>query len=61
MEHTFRVACEAGKPVGVNAFNVDQARAYLEQGAAFALVGADVQLLATSARALAADFIPNNK
>ncbi|WP_363324494.1 hypothetical protein [Corynebacterium capitovis] len=40
---------------------MDQARAYLEQGAAFALVGADVQLLATSARALAADFIPNNK
>lgn len=44
----------AGKPVGVNAFNEDQARAYLDAGASFALVGADVQLLAGAARGLAA-------
>lgn len=60
VEETFRAAREAGKPVGVNAFNLDQARAYLGQGASFALVGADVQLLANSARALAADFTHDN-
>lgn len=53
---TFADVKAAGKPVGVNAFNLDQAREYLEQGASFVLIGADVQLLATTARTLAADF-----
>ncbi|WP_342319372.1 HpcH/HpaI aldolase family protein [Corynebacterium mayonis] len=54
---TFRAARDAGKPVGVNAFDLNQARTYLDQGAAFVLVGADVQMLANSARSLAADFV----
>lgn len=55
---TFEAVRAAGKPVGVNAFNLDQAREYLAQGASFALVGADVQLLANSARTLADKFAP---
>ncbi|MCJ7858166.1 HpcH/HpaI aldolase family protein [Corynebacterium kalidii] len=47
----------AGKPVGVNAFNPDQARDYLDAGASFVLVGADVTLLAGGARRLAEDFV----
>lgn len=54
--HTFDAVRAAGKPVGVNAFNLDQARAYLEQGASFALVAADVSLLAGAARNLADTF-----
>lgn len=47
---------DAGKPVGVNAFDLKQAQAYLDAGAAFVLVGADVQLLAGAARGLADKF-----
>lgn len=51
-------ACQdAGKPVGVNAFDLKQAQAYLDAGAAFVLVGADVQLLAGAARGLADKFV----
>lgn len=50
-------ACQdVGKPVGVNAFDLKQAQAYLDAGAAFVLVGADVQLLAGAARGLADKF-----
>ena len=50
-------ACQdAGKPVGVNAFDLKQAQAYLDGGAEFVLVGADVQLLAGAARGLADKF-----
>lgn len=48
---------EAGKPVGVNAFNLDQARDYLDAGANFVLVGADVQQLNLAARGLVDKFI----
>ncbi|WP_344721621.1 HpcH/HpaI aldolase/citrate lyase family protein [Nesterenkonia halobia] len=48
----------AGKPVGVNAFDPQAARAYLEAGASWILVGADVALVARGAEKLAADFIP---
>jgi 4-hydroxy-2-oxoheptanedioate aldolase len=43
----------AGKPVGVNAFDPAAAQAYLDAGASFVLVGADVALLARGSEALA--------
>ncbi|WP_394551734.1 HpcH/HpaI aldolase/citrate lyase family protein [Agromyces sp. MMS24-JH15] len=46
----------AGKPVGVNAFDPAIAAAYLDAGARFILVGADVTLLARGSEALAAAF-----
>lgn len=51
---TFDAVREAGKPVGVNAFDPATADAYLEAGASFILVGADVALLARGSEALAA-------
>lgn len=50
VRHTFEAVRAAGKPVGVNAFNLEAAREYLDAGASFTLVGADVQLLAGAAR-----------
>ncbi|MBN9174014.1 MAG: HpcH/HpaI aldolase/citrate lyase family protein [Microbacterium sp.] len=47
-----------GKPVGVNAFDPAIAQSYLDAGAAFILVGADVALLARGSEALAARFLP---
>lgn len=47
----------AGKKVGVNAFNHEQAQKYLDAGASFVLVGADVQLLTQASRGLAERFI----
>lgn len=44
----------AGKPVGVNAFDPTVAQNYLDAGASFVLVGADVALLARGSEALAA-------
>lgn len=49
---------DAGKPVGVNAFDPETAEMYLTQGADFVAVGADVALLARASEALAARFIP---
>lgn len=43
----------AGKPVGVNAFAESAARRYVELGASFVLVGADVTMLARESSALA--------
>ena len=54
---TFDAVRAAGTPVGVNAFDPAVADAYLEQGASFVLVGADVALLARGSEALAARFI----
>ena len=45
-----------GMPAGVNAFDPVAARAYLDAGARFVLVGADVTLLARGSEALARDF-----
>lgn len=50
----FEAVQAAGKPVGVNAFDPDAARAYVEAGADFILVGADVAMLARGSEALAA-------
>ncbi|MBW1640173.1 MULTISPECIES: HpcH/HpaI aldolase family protein [Microbacterium] len=55
---TFRAVKEAGKPVGVNAFDPAAADAYIAQGADFVAVGADVALLARATEALAARFLP---
>ena len=57
VEHCIAAAATAGKPAGVNAFNKDTARAYLDAGAAFVLVGADVALLARGSEALAAEYV----
>jgi 4-hydroxy-2-oxoheptanedioate aldolase len=47
-----------GTPVGVNAFDPDVAQAYLDAGASFVLVGADVTLLARGSEAFAARWSP---
>lgn len=58
VEHCLSAAQKAGKPAGVNAFNPATARHYLDKGASFVLVGADVALLARGSESLAAQFIP---
>ncbi len=50
---TFESVRAQGKPVGVNAFDPAQAQRYLDAGASFVLVGADVSLLAQGSEALA--------
>lgn len=45
-----------GKAVGVNAFDPEVADAYLQAGASFVVVGADVTVLARGSEALAARF-----
>ncbi|MCP3427116.1 aldolase/citrate lyase family protein [Rothia sp. AR01] len=55
---TFDAVRAAGKPVGVNVFDHAQAHRYLDAGASFALVGADVQLLTRASRGLAEAFLP---
>ncbi|WP_188742077.1 HpcH/HpaI aldolase family protein [Agromyces bauzanensis] len=57
VEHCMRAAAAAGKPAGVNAFAPAVADRYLEAGAAFVLVGADVAMLARASEALAGRFI----
>ena len=58
VRRAFEAVRGAGKPVGVNAFDPAVARAYLDAGASFILVGADVTLLARGSEALAATFVP---
>ncbi|WP_369372238.1 aldolase/citrate lyase family protein [Promicromonospora sp. Populi] len=55
---TFEAVRAAGKPVGVNAFDPAVAQSYLDAGASFVLVGADVALLARGSEALADTWIP---
>jgi 4-hydroxy-2-oxoheptanedioate aldolase len=55
---TIEVGVSAGKPVGVNAFVPSDADRYLEAGAAFVAVGADVAILARQTEALVERFIP---
>lgn len=47
----------AGKPVGVNAFVPEDAEKYIEAGASFVAVGADVAILARQTEALVDRFI----
>jgi 4-hydroxy-2-oxoheptanedioate aldolase len=57
VSHCIRTVSGLGKPVGVNAFAPTTARRYLEAGADFVLVGADVAILARASEKLAATFI----
>lgn len=57
VERTFEVARAAGKPIGVNAFDPVQAAKYLDAGASFVLVGADVGLLMNGARGWAEKWV----
>ncbi|QRY41812.1 HpcH/HpaI aldolase/citrate lyase family protein [Microbacterium hominis] len=54
----FEAVRSTGTPVGVNAFDPRVAQSYLDAGAAFVLVGADVALLARGSEALAARWVP---
>jgi 4-hydroxy-2-oxoheptanedioate aldolase len=58
VEHCLAAAQRAGKPAGVNAFNPTTARGYLDAGARFILVGADVAMLARGSEALVTEFLP---
>jgi 4-hydroxy-2-oxoheptanedioate aldolase len=57
VHRTFEAVRAAGKPVGVNAFDPSAAQAYLDAGASFVLVGADVAMLARGSEALADRWI----
>lgn len=57
VHRVFAAARDAGTPVGVNAFDPAVAEAYLDAGADFVAVGADVALLARASEALAARFV----
>lgn len=56
VRRTFDAVRAAGTPVGVNAFDPAVARAYVEAGASFVLVGADVSILARASEGFAADW-----
>lgn len=57
VHRTFDAVRGTGKPVGVNAFDPTLAQRYLEAGADFILVGADVTLLARGSEDLRTRFI----
>lgn len=54
--HAFTGVLSQGKPVGVNAFDPAMAQTYLNAGASFVLVGADVGILARGSESLTARF-----
>jgi 4-hydroxy-2-oxoheptanedioate aldolase len=56
VEHVIAVGSAAGRPVGVNAFDLDMAQHYQDAGARFVFVAADVSLLARASEALADRF-----
>ena len=56
---TFAEVTAAGKPVGVNAFDPAAAWQYIDAGASFVLVGADVAMLARGSEQLADTWIVN--
>lgn len=58
VRRTFEAVRAAGKPVGVNAFDPEVAQAYLDAGASFIAVDADVALLARGSEALASRWVP---
>ncbi|AEE46205.1 HpcH/HpaI aldolase family protein [Cellulomonas fimi] len=65
VRRTFDAVRSTGTPVGVNAFDAALARTYVDAGARFVLVGADVTLLARGsedlARRLAVDGTPDGR
>lgn len=54
----FKAVLAAGKPVGVNAFDPAVAQSYLDAGASFVVVSADVTLLVRGSEALAERWSP---
>ncbi|MBZ8176828.1 2-dehydro-3-deoxyglucarate aldolase [Corynebacterium poyangense] len=56
VRRTIAAAKEARVVVGVNCFNLEQARSYAEQGVDFIAIGADVQILASGSQAMLAKF-----
>lgn len=56
VDKTFQAVRDAGKLVGINAFNLEQAQAYVDAGASFVCIGADVQQLAGATRGLVEKF-----
>jgi 4-hydroxy-2-oxoheptanedioate aldolase len=60
VKQAFEDVRATGKPVGVNAFVPDQARRYVDWGASFVLVGADVALLARGSETLAAQYLSSD-
>jgi 4-hydroxy-2-oxoheptanedioate aldolase len=60
VQRAFAGVRAAGKPVGVNAFDPAAARGYVDAGARFALVGADVALVARGTEKLAQAFLPGS-
>ncbi|AZA10942.1 HpcH/HpaI aldolase family protein [Corynebacterium gerontici] len=54
--HCIEVVKQAGKLVGVNAFNLEQAQEYVDAGVDFIAIGADVQILASQSQVLAGTF-----
>lgn len=56
VRRTFAAVQAQGKAAGVNAFDPAVADAYIDAGASFVVVGADVTLLARGSEALAARF-----
>jgi 4-hydroxy-2-oxoheptanedioate aldolase len=60
VQRAFATVRSVGKPVGVNAFDPAVARSYLDAGASFVLVGADVTMLARGSEALAAAYVPGS-
>lgn len=61
VHQTFEAVTAAGKPVGVNAFDPAMAEAYIQAGARFILVGADVALMARGSEQLAARFVAQDR
>ena len=57
VQRAFDAVRAARKPVGVNAFDPAVAQSYIDAGADFIAVGADVSLLARGSEALAARFV----
>ena len=56
IDKTFKAVRESGKLVDINAFNLEQAQAYIDAGASFVCVGADVQQLDSATRGLIGKF-----
>jgi 4-hydroxy-2-oxoheptanedioate aldolase len=57
VHRAFEAVRSVGKPVGVNAFDHRLAHAYVERGASFVLVGADVAMVARGGEAIAREFV----
>ncbi|WP_018296722.1 hypothetical protein [Corynebacterium lubricantis] len=57
MKQSIKASADTGKSIAINTCNLEQAQDYLDAGANFVLVGADVQQLNSAARGLVEKFI----